>query len=346
MGGLIIIAAILVPVLLFADLSNMNTLLLIFTTVWLGFLGFMDDYIKVFKHNKKGLRAKYKIIGQVVLGLIVGLALCFSNQLQFREGNAVQQSEETIVSVNTVSVDSDHPIDIKTTIPFIKNNEFNYHWLSPIKGTFGDILAEILYILVIIFIITGCSNGSNLTDGMDGLATGVSCIVGATLGVLAYVSGHVGYADYLNIMYIENSGEIVVFMMALVGALLGFLWFNSYPAQIFMGDTGSLCLGGIIGVSAVLIRKELLLPILCGIFMVESISVLVQRGYFKYTKKKYGEGRRVLKMSPLHHHFQKEGIEALIKKPVKAHPEAKIVTRFYIVSIVLAVLTLITLKIR
>jgi len=346
MGGLIIIAAILVPVLLFADLSNMNTLLLILTTVWLGFLGFMDDYIKVFKHNKKGLRAKYKIIGQVVLGLIVGLALCFSNQLQFREGNAVQQSEETIVSVNTVSVDSDHPIDIKTTIPFIKNNEFNYHWLSPIKGTFGDILAEILYILVIIFIITGCSNGSNLTDGMDGLATGVSCIVGATLGVLAYVSGHVGYADYLNIMYIENSGEIVVFMMALVGALLGFLWFNSYPAQIFMGDTGSLCLGGIIGVSAVLIRKELLLPILCGIFMVESISVLVQRGYFKYTKKKYGEGRRVLKMSPLHHHFQKEGIEALIKKPVKAHPEAKIVTRFYIVSIVLAVLTLITLKIR
>lgn len=347
MGGLIIIAAILVPVLLFADLSNMNTLLLILTTVWLGFLGFMDDYIKVFKHNKKGLRAKYKIVGQVILGLIVGLALCFSNQLQFREGNAVQRSEETtIVSENTISVDNDHPIDIKTTIPFVKNNEFNYHWLSPIKGTLGDILAEIIYILVIIFIITGCSNGSNLTDGMDGLATGVSCIVGATLGVLAYVSGHVGYADYLNIMYIENSGEIVVFMMALVGALLGFLWYNSYPAQIFMGDTGSLCLGGIIGVSAVLIRKELLLPILCGIFMVESISVLVQRGYFKYTKKKYGEGRRVLKMSPLHHHFQKEGVEALIKKPVKAHPEAKIVTRFYIVSIVLAVLTLITLKIR
>ena len=348
MGGLIIIFSLLIPTLLFCDLSNTNTLLLIFTTVWLGFLGFMDDYIKVFKHNKEGINGKYKIIGQVVLGLVVGLALCFDESLAFRESNAVKASEtvEQTVSATVASSEPPESNAIMTTIPFVKNNEFNYAWLSPFKGKAGDFFSKLLYILVIIFIITGCSNGANLTDGMDGLATGVSAIVGAALGVLAYVSGNVVYADYFNIMYIGNSGDIAVFMMTLIGALLGFLWYNSYPAQIFMGDTGSLTLGGIIGVCAVLIRKELLLPILCGIFVVESLSVIVQRTYFKYTKKKYGEGRRVFKMSPLHHHFQKEDIDAVIKKPVKAHPEAKIVMRFYIVSMVLAVLTIITLKIR
>ena len=348
MGGLIIIFSLLIPTLLFCDKSKTNTLLLIFTTVWLGFLGFMDDYIKVFKHNKEGINGKYKIIGQVVLGLVVGLALCFDESLAFRESNAVKASEtvEQTVSATVASSDPAESNAIMTTIPFVKNNEFNYAWLSPFKGKAGDFFSKLLYILVIIFIITGCSNGANLTDGMDGLATGVSAIVGAALGVLAYVSGNVVYADYFNIMYIGNSGDIAVFMMTLIGALLGFLWYNSYPAQIFMGDTGSLTLGGIIGVCAVLIRKELLLPILCGIFVVESLSVIIQRTYFKYTKKKYGEGRRVFKMSPLHHHFQKEDIDAVIKKPVKAHPEAKIVMRFYIVSMVLAVLTIITLKIR
>ncbi|MBR0533129.1 MAG: phospho-N-acetylmuramoyl-pentapeptide-transferase [Bacteroidales bacterium] len=348
MGGIIIIFSLLIPTLLFCDLSNTNTLLLIFTTVWLGFLGFMDDYIKVFKHNKEGINGKYKIIGQVVLGLVVGLALCFDESLAFRESNAVKASEtfEQTVTATVASSDPAESNAIMTTIPFVKNNEFNYAWLSPFKGKAGDFFSKLLYILVIIFIITACSNGANLTDGMDGLATGVSAIVGAALGVLAYVSGNVVYADYFNIMYIGNSGDIAVFMMTLIGALLGFLWYNSYPAQIFMGDTGSLTLGGIIGVCAVLIRKELLLPILCGIFVVESLSVIIQRTYFKYTKKKYGEGRRVFKMSPLHHHFQKEDIDAVIKKPVKAHPEAKIVMRFYIVSMVLAVLTIITLKIR
>ena len=348
MGGVIIIVSLLIPILLFCDLSNKNTLILLFTTIWLGLLGFLDDYIKVFKHNKEGLNGRVKIAGQVILGLVVGFALCFDESLAFREGNAVKGAEETVQTVSAPAAGSDsfESNAIMTTIPFVKDNEFNYAWLSPFKGKAGDIFSKIIYILVIIFIITGCSNGANLTDGMDGLATGVTAIVGATLGILAYVSGHVGYADYFNIMFIEKSGDIAVFMMTLVGALLGFLWYNSYPAQIFMGDTGSLTLGGIIGVCAVLIRKELLLPILCGIFLVESLSVIIQRAYFKYTKKKYGEGRRVFKMSPLHHHFQKENIEAVIKKPVKAHPEAKIVMRFYIVSMVLAVLTIITLKIR
>ena len=348
MGGLLIIFSLLIPTLLFCDLSNTNTLLLIFTTVWLGFLGCMDDYIKVFKHNKDGLNGKYKIAGQVILGLVVGLALCFDESLAFRESNAVRASEtvEKVAPGSAVDTDVMESNAIMTTIPFVKDNEFNYSWLSPFKGKFGDVFTKLLYILVIIFIITACSNGANLTDGMDGLAAGVCAIIGAGLGILAYVSGHVVYADYFNIMYIENSGDIAVFIMTLLGALVGFLWYNSYPAQIFMGDTGSLTLGGIIGVCAVLIRKELLLPILCGIFLVESLSVIIQRAYFKYTKKKYGEGRRVFKMSPLHHHFQKENIEAVIKKPVKAHPEAKIVMRFYIVSMVLAVLTIITLKIR
>ena len=348
MGGVIIIISLLIPILLFCDLSNKNTLILLFTTIWLGLLGFLDDYIKVFKHNKEGLNGRVKIAGQVILGLVVGFALCFDESLAFREGNAVKSADETVqtVSAPAVSPDTFESNAIMTTIPFVKDNEFNYAWLSPFKGKAGDIFSKIIYILVIIFIITGCSNGANLTDGMDGLATGVTAIVGATLGILAYVSGHVGYADYFNIMFIEKSGDIAVFMMTLVGALLGFLWYNSYPAQIFMGDTGSLTLGGIVGVCAVLIRKELLLPILCGIFVVESLSVIIQRYYFKYTKKKYGEGRRIFKMAPLHHHFQKENIAAAIKKPEIAHPEAKIVMRFYIVSIMLAVLTIITLKIR
>ena len=318
MGGVLILGAILIAVLLFGDLTNMYIQLLLITLVWLGCLGFADDYIKVFRKNKEGMPGKYKIVGQVILGLAVGITICVH--------------EDTISTL--------------TTIPFVKNNEFDYAWLTIGSGKTKELLQVIIYILVIIFIITAVSNGTNLTDGMDGLAAGITAIVGAVLGILAYFSGNVIYADYLNIMYIPESGEIVVYMSALIGALLGFLWYNSYPAQVFMGDTGSLALGGIIGVVAVLIRKELLLPILCGIFLAESLSVIIQRLYFKYTKKKYGEGRRVFKMSPLHHHFQKEGVPALISKPARAIPEAKIVMRFWLISIILAILTIITLKIR
>ena len=318
MGGVLILGAILISVLLFGDLTNMYIQLLMITLVWLGCLGFTDDYIKVFRKNKEGMPGKYKIVGQVILGLAVGITICVH--------------EDTISTL--------------TTIPFVKDNEFDYAWLALGSGKTKELLQVVIYILVIIFIITAVSNGTNLTDGMDGLAAGVTAIVGAVLGILAYFSGNVIYAEYLNIMYIPDSGEIVVYMSALIGALLGFLWYNSYPAQVFMGDTGSLALGGIIGVAAVLIRKELLLPILCGIFLAESLSVIIQRLYFKYTKKKYGEGRRVFKMSPLHHHFQKEGVPALIKKPVRAIPEAKIVMRFWLISIILAILTIITLKIR
>ena len=318
MGGVLILSAVLIAVLLFGDLTNMYIQLLLITLVWLGCLGFADDYIKVFRKNKEGMPGKYKIVGQVILGLAVGITICVH--------------EDTISTL--------------TTIPFVKDNEFDYAWLALGSGKTKELLQVVIYILVIIFIITATSNGTNLTDGMDGLAAGVTAIVGAVLGILAYFSGNVIYADYLNIMYIPDSGEIVVYMSALIGALLGFLWYNSYPAQVFMGDTGSLALGGIIGVTAVLIRKELLLPILCGIFLAESLSVIIQRLYFKYTKKKYGEGRRVFKMSPLHHHFQKEGVPALIKKPVRAIPEAKIVMRFWLISVILAILTIITLKIR
>ncbi len=318
MGGVLILSAVLIAVLLFGDLTNMYIQLLLITLVWLGCLGFADDYIKVFRKNKEGMPGKYKIVGQVILGLAIGITVCVH--------------EDTVSTL--------------TTIPFIKDNEFDYAWLALGSGKTKELLQVVIYILVIIFIITATSNGTNLTDGMDGLAAGVTAIVGAVLGILAYFSGNVIYADYLNIMYIPDSGEIVVYMSALIGALLGFLWYNSYPAQVFMGDTGSLALGGIIGVTAVLIRKELLLPILCGVFLAESLSVIIQRLYFKYTKKKYGEGRRVFKMSPLHHHFQKEGVPALIKKPARAIPEAKIVMRFWLISIILAILTIITLKIR
>lgn len=318
MGGIIFLGAILISVLLFADLTNMYIQLLCLTLVWLGCLGFADDYIKVFRKNKNGLPGKYKIVGQVVLGLAVGITIC--------------THEDTISTL--------------TTIPFVKNNEFDYAWLAFGSGKLKEILQVLIYVVVIIFIITAISNGTNLTDGLDGLAAGISAIIGVALGTLAYLSGNAIYADYLNIMFIPESGEITVYMAAFVGALLGFLWYNSYPAQVFMGDTGSLALGGIIGVAAISIHKELLTPILCGVFLVESLSVIIQTAYFKHTKKKYGEGRRIFKMTPLHHHFQKENIPAKIQKPYKAIPEAKIVMRFWLVSILLAIITIITLKIR
>lgn len=320
MGGVIIIFSLLLTALLICDLSNIYAILLILTTIWCGGIGFIDDYIKVFKHKKEGMSEKGKLALQLIFGLIIALIVCVSP-----------------------SINADKLI---TTIPFVKANEFDYSWLSPFRGQLGVYCTWGIYVLMIIVVIMACSNGANLTDGMDGLSAGTSAIVGVVLGVLAWVGGNVINANYLNIMYLPGSGEVAVFMSAFVGALMGFLWYNSYPAQVFMGDTGSLAIGGIIGVGAILIRKELLLPILCGIFFVESLSVLVQRAYFRYTKKKYGEGRRILKMSPLHHHFQKEGIPALITKPVHAHPEAKIVSRFWIVGLLLAVASLALLKVR
>jgi phospho-N-acetylmuramoyl-pentapeptide-transferase len=320
MGGIIIILSIIIPALLFGNLTNIYVQLLIVSAIWLGLIGFLDDSIKVFKKNKDGLSGKYKIIGQVTLGLVVGLALCLNNQVDLQ---------------STV-----------TTIPFVKGNQFDYAWLSPFGGALGEIVTRIIYVVVIIFVITAVSNGSNLTDGMDGLATGVSAFIGITIAILAYLSGNTIYASYLDIMYIPYSGEVVIFMSAFIGALVGFLWYNTYPAQVFMGDTGSLALGGIIAVAAIILKKELLIPVMCGIFLVESLSVIMQRYYFKYTKKKYGEGRRIFKMSPLHHHFQKEGIPAIIQTPKKALPEAKIVVRFWIITILLCAITIITLKIR
>lgn len=320
MGGIIILLSIFIPVILFGDLSNVYIQLLLLTLVWLGALGFADDYIKVFKKNKEGLSGKYKIIAQIMLGLAVGI---------------------------TIAVQEDH-LNTLTTIPFIKNNEFDYAWLAFGSGITKEIIQVIIYVIVITFIITGVSNSANLTDGLDGLAAGISAIVGATLGVLAYLSGNVIYSDYLNIMFIPGADEIVVFLAAMVGGLLGFLWYNSYPAQVFMGDTGSLALGGIIGVAAVLIRKELLLPILCGVFFAEAASVIIQRTYYKYTRKKYGEPRRVFMSSPLHHHFQKpDGVKGMVKfvPKYKMH-EVKITNRFWLISIILAFITLITLKIR
>ncbi len=356
MGGIIIFLSIIIPVLLFADLTNIYNILLIVSTVWFFLIGFADDYIKVFKKNKEGMSEKGKLIAQGLLGLAIALAVCFSDDIVVRERVSVQESisvenaEAAAVSMDgsTIGVVENHDVikSTKTTIPFIKDHEFDYKWLSPFKGTFGWYCKWAIYMLMIIVVITACSNGVNLTDGMDGLATGSSAIVGVVLGIFAWLSGNIVNADYLNIMYIPGSGEIAVFMSAFVGALIGFLWYNSFPAQVFMGDTGSLMLGGIIGVCAVLIRKELLLPILCGIFFVESLSVLMQRFYFKYTKKKYGEGRRIFRMAPLHHHYQKEGVQALIQWPKKALPEAKIVTRFWIVGMILAVITIALLKIR
>ena len=356
MGGIIIILSILVSVLLFADLTNIYIILLLITTVWLGLLGFADDYIKVFRHNKEGLSEKAKLIAQILLGLSIGITVCFSNDIVVRERveteTGIQESAlaENAADSGTEGVKQWTELDVekstKTTIPFVKNHEFDYKWLSPFKGAMGWYCKWAIYVLMIVLVITACSNGTNLTDGMDGLSTGSSAIVGVVLGIFAYLSGNILNADYLNIMYIPGTGEIGVFMAAFVGALVGFLWYNSYPAQVFMGDTGSLAIGGIIGVCAILIRKELLLPILCGIFLVESASVLIQRFYFKYTRKRYGTGRRVFRMAPLHHHFQKENVPALITWPVKAIPEAKITVRFWIIGILLAVFTIALLKIR
>ncbi len=355
MGGIIIFLSIIVPILLFADLTNIYNILLIVSTIWFFIIGFADDYIKVFRKNKEGLSEKAKLIGQGLLGLAIALAVCFSDDIVVRERVTVQEEisvempagEAADAGIIQGSTENHDVIkSTKTTIPFIKDHEFDYKWLSPFKGKFGWYCKWAIYMLMIIIVITACSNGVNLTDGMDGLATGTSAIVGVVLGIFAWLSGNIVNADYLNIMYIPGSGEIAVFMSAFVGALIGFLWYNSFPAQVFMGDTGSLMLGGIIGVCAVLIRKELLLPVLCGVFFVESLSVLMQRFYFKYTRRKYGEGRRIFRMAPLHHHYQKEGVPALIQRPSRALPEAKIVTRFWIVGMILAVITIALLKIR
>ncbi len=354
MGGIIIFLSIMIPVLLFANLTNIYIILLIISTIWFFLVGFADDYIKVFRKNKEGMSERTKLVAQGLLGLAIGLAVCFSDQIVVREKVSVEEVVTTVAADGsseaeeiTQTVEKHDVIkSTKTTIPFIKNHEFDYKCLSPFKGTWGWYCKWAIYVLMIIIVITACSNGVNLTDGMDGLATGSSAIVGVVLGIFAWLSGNILNAEYLNIMYIPGSGEIAVFMSAFVGALVGFLWYNSFPAQVFMGDTGSLMLGGIIGVCAILIRKELLLPILCGIFFVESISVLMQRFWFRYTKKKYGEGRRVFKMAPLHHHFQKEGIPALIQKPAKAMPEAKITVRFWIIGLILAVITIAMLKLR
>ncbi len=342
MGGLIILAAILIPTLLFAKLDNVYILLMLFTTVWLGLIGFTDDYIKVFKKNKKGLAGKFKIAGQIILGLVIGATMYFSNAVVIREKipetEIVTQNitENTIGSNETVNYFTKESVkSTKTTIPFVKNNELDYAILLSWLGDGYQKWAFLIFIPIVILIIAAVSNGANLTDGMDGLATGTSAIIGTTLGILAWVSGNIIFANYLNIMYIPNTGELTIFVSAFVGACIGFLWYNSYPAQIFMGDTGSLTIGGIIAVFAIIIRKELLIPILCGIFLAESFSVILQVSYFKYTKRKYGAGKRIFKMSPLHHHFQ-----------VLGYPEPKIVQRFFIVGIILAVLTIITLKLR
>jgi phospho-N-acetylmuramoyl-pentapeptide-transferase len=338
MGGLIILASIVIPALLFARLDNVYILLMLFTTLWLGALGFVDDYIKVFKKDKKGLPGKYKIVGQVILGLVVGLVMFFNKNVVTREKQVLPVSQVYTVMGKSgpsarFSITDKH--STKTTIPFLKNNEFDYAVLLKWMGPGYEKWAFLVFIPVVILIITGVSNGANLTDGMDGLAAGTSAIMGATLGILAWVSGNIIFADYLNIMYLPNVGELSVYISAFVGATVGFLWYNTYPAQVFMGDTGSLAIGGIIAVFAIIIRKELLIPIFGGIFLAESLSVILQVSYFKYTRKKYGEGRRIFKMAPLHHHYQKLGF-----------PEPKIVLRFFIVGIALAVTTIITLKIR
>ena len=339
MGGVLILLAVLVPILLIGRLDNVYVQLMIVSTIWLGTLGFLDDYIKTFRHNKDGLKGKFKIVGQVGLGIIVGTVMCFSQDVVIREKENtpsettyINDAGYTVVEKTQVAVMGSTPQKTtKTTIPFIKDNEFDYGWL--VGG--NNFLMWLLYILVAIFVVTAVSNGANLTDGLDGLLTSVSVPIVLVLGTLAHLSGHIIYADYLNIMYIPESSELVVFAAAMTGALLGFLWYNSFPAQIFMGDTGSLAIGGIIAVFALCIRKELLLPLMCGIFLVEAVSVMAQVGYFKYTKRKYGEGRRILLMSPLHHHYQKQGVF-----------ETKIVMRFFIISILLCAVTLATLKIR
>ncbi len=345
MGGLIIIAAILVPTLLLSKLENIYIILMIITTAWLGLIGLTDDYIKVFRKDKRGLHGKFKIFGQVLLGVIVGATLFFNDSVVIREKADTEHqitSHQGVLDIDRQDKEFKSPFakesvkSTKTTIPFVKDNELDYSVI--ITAIFGEKyrnLAYLVYIPIVILIIAAVSNGANLTDGLDGLATGTTAIIGVTLAVLAYVSGNILFADYLNIMYIPNTGELVIFMAAVIGACIGFLWYNSYPAQVFMGDTGSLSLGGIIAVFAIVIRKELLLPLLCGIFLIESLSVMMQVAWFKYTKRKYGEGKRIFRMAPMHHHYQ-----------IKGYHEAKIVQRFFIIGILLAVFTVITLKIR
>ncbi|MFN5292304.1 MAG: phospho-N-acetylmuramoyl-pentapeptide-transferase [Flavobacteriia bacterium] len=340
MGGLIILAAILVPTLLFAKLQNMYVITMLIATVWLGLIGFLDDYIKVFRENKEGLKGTSKIIGQIGVGLIVGGILYFSNDVVVHKRVAADyqlQADESFVTHEHAQNAGENykwirTDDMTTTIPFFKGNEFNYNWLI---GDTNKSYGWLIFIPIVIFIVIAVSNGANMTDGLDGLATGTSAIVGLALAVLAYVSSHAKFADYLNVMYIPEAEELVIFIAAFVGACVGFLWYNAFPAQVFMGDTGSLALGGIIAVFAIAIRKELLIPVLCGIFLIENVSVMLQVGYFKFTKSRYGEGRRIFLMAPLHHHYQKQGIH-----------EAKIVARFWIVAVLLAVITIVTLKLR
>lgn len=329
MGGLIIISAILIPTLLFTKLDNIYIQIMIVSTLWLGIIGFIDDYIKVFKKNKEGLAGRFKIFGQVGIGIIVGLIMVFHSDIVIKEDNSVLFNDINLDSNITPTKSS------KTTIPFFKNNEFDYHRLTSWMGEDAKNYAWVLFIFVVVLIITSVSNGANLTDGLDGLAAGSSAIIGVTLALFAYVSGNIIAANYLNIMYIPNSGELVIYMSAFVGACIGFLWYNSFPAQVFMGDTGSLALGGIIAVLAILIRKELMIPLLCGVFLIENLSVIIQVTYYKYTRKKFGSPKRIFLMAPLHHHFQKLGMH-----------ESKIVTRFWIVGIILAVMTIVTLKLR
>ena len=334
MGGLIILAAIIIPTLLFAKLNNIYTLIMLLATIWLGVIGFIDDYIKVFKKDKKGLAGKFKIVGQIGVGIIVGSLLFFSDEVVIKE--KVQNSNNTEISLDASNEYQWKEVkSTKTTIPFIKDNEFDYAWLLSWLGDGASKYSWIIFIPLVIIIVVAVSNGANLTDGLDGLATGTSAIIGVTLAIFAYISGNVIFADYLNVLYIPNSGELVIFISAFVGSCIGFLWYNSFPAKVFMGDTGSLALGGIIAVFAIAIRKELLIPVFCGVFLIENLSVIIQVSYFKITKQKTGKGRRVFLMAPLHHHYQKKGIH-----------EAKIVARFWIVGIMLAILSIVTLKLR
>ena len=347
MGGVIIIIAILIPCLLVGDLSNIYMILMLISTIWLGSLGFCDDYIKVAKHDKEGMKGKFKIIGQVGLGLIVGLTMYLSPDITQRQVTPVTYSENNVETV--MASESQDVKSTQTTIPFVKDNNFDYAYLTQWLGDYAQVGGWILFNLVVIVVVAATSNGANLTDGLDGLCAGTSAIICVALAIMAYLGGNVIYSTYLNIMYIPQSSELVVFMSAFIGALIGFLWYNAYPAQVFMGDTGSLTIGGIIAVFAILIHKELLIPILCAIFFVEDLSVMLQVAYFKYTRRKYGKGQRIFKMTPLHHHYQKpgnSGIEAIIQAPLRAIPESKIVTRFWIIGIFLAVITFVTLKIR
>ncbi len=331
MGGLIILAAILIPTLLFARLNNIYVIIMLITTIFLGLIGFADDYIKVFRKNKKGLAGKFKVVGQVTVGIVVGTLLYFNDAVIIKQKVSPRSASEAASPTEWEEVHS-----VKTTIPFIKNNEFDYAWLlSFLKPVDARKWSWLIFIPLVIFVVTAVSNGANITDGLDGLAAGSSAIIGIVLAIFAFVSGNLFFADYLNVMFIPNSGELTVFISAFVGACIGFLWYNSYPAQVFMGDTGSLALGGIIAVFAIAVRKELLIPLFCGVFLIENLSVMMQVAYFKYTRRKYGEGRRIFLMSPLHHHYQKLG-----------YHESKIVSRFWIVGILLAVLSIVTLKLR